>query len=71
MGEVNPNGDIAEDYCNFVMDLASGLPVDDSLIVDGRKFNSRGGKDIGRLVFLYVVICFSGLAPTDPLLFHS
>ena len=50
MGEVNPRGDIAEEYCNFVLDLADGLPVDDSFIVDGRRFNSRGGKGFERYV---------------------
>ena len=47
MGEVNVKGDLAEDYLNFAMDLAAGMPLDKSLIVDGRSFNSRGSKGIG------------------------
>ena len=46
-GEVNVTGDVSENYCTFVMNLAAGLPIDESLIVDGRSFNSRGGKGIG------------------------
>ena len=46
MGEVDATGDIANDYCQFVLDLASGLEVDESFMVDGCSFNSRGGKGI-------------------------
>lgn len=47
MGEVNVTGDVANNYCKFVMDLSAGMPIDESLIIDGRTFNSRGGKEIG------------------------
>ena len=30
----------------FVEQLSAGLPIDESLIVDGRSFNSRGGRGI-------------------------
>ena len=46
-GECNINSTIADSYCQFVENLAAGLPIDESLIVDGRKFNSRGGRGIG------------------------
>ena len=47
MGEANIKGVIADEYCQYVMNLAAGKPVDKSLIVDGRTFNSRSGKGIG------------------------
>ena len=50
MGVVNRSGDIAEECCNFVLDLVDGLPVDNSFIVDGRIFNSRGGTGFERYV---------------------
>jgi len=46
-GETDAHGEIPNEYCIFVENLAAGLPVDESLIVDGRAFNSRGGKGIG------------------------
>lgn len=46
-GEVNIKGNMAESYCRFVEHLSSGLPVDENWIVDGRKYNSNGGKGIG------------------------
>ena len=51
IGEVNPNGDIADKYCQFVIDLAAGIGADMSCIVDGRQFNSRGGNGIGGTMF--------------------
>ena len=47
MGEANMEGVIADEYCQYVMNLAAGMPVDKSFIVDGRTFNSRSGKGIG------------------------
>ena len=46
-GECNINSTVADSYCQFVENLSAGLPIDESLIVDGRKFNSRGGRGIG------------------------
>ena len=47
MGEANMKGVIADEYCQYVMNLAAGMPVDKSFIIDGRTFNSRSGKGIG------------------------
>ena len=46
-GECNIDSKIADSYCRFVEDLSTGLPIDESLILDGRRFNSRGGRGIG------------------------
>ncbi|KAL7552225.1 hypothetical protein ACHAWF_016995 [Thalassiosira exigua] len=51
MGEVNPTGELADEYCEFVLDVASGITADMSHIIDGRQFNSRGGNCIGGTVF--------------------
>ncbi len=51
MGEVNATGDIADEYCQFVFDLAAGNEVDMSYIVDGRNLNTRGGNGIGSTLF--------------------
>lgn len=47
MGECNVTGDLAQKYCSFVLDLANGEAVDDSFMIDGREFNSRGGRGTG------------------------
>ena len=46
MGEVNAKGNLANEYCQFIVDLAQGNDVDASFMIDGRSFNSRGGKGI-------------------------
>ena len=46
-GEVNLNSNMANKYSRFVENIAGGLPVDESLLVDGRKYNSCGGQGIG------------------------
>ena len=46
MGEVNVKGREADEYLQFILDLAQGNEVDPSFMVDGRSFNSRGGKGI-------------------------
>ena len=51
MGEVNATGDVTEEYCKFLMDATARLPIDDSWIVDGRSFNSRGGKGTSNTMF--------------------
>ena len=43
----NPKGDMADEYCQFVTDLAAGLPIKTSFIVNNRTFNYRGGEGIG------------------------
>lgn len=50
-GEVNVKGGDADMYVEFVESLAGGLPIDDSWIVDGRAYNSRGGKGINSTTF--------------------
>ena len=47
MGEPNPDGTIADEYVELVMDMAAGEPIDVSALPDGRVKNSRGGKGIG------------------------
>ena len=47
LGNKNPKGDMADEYCQFVTDLAAGLPIETSFIVDNRTLNSRGGEVIG------------------------
>eukprot|EP00956_Cyclotella_meneghiniana_P025644 scaffold53878_cov20-Cyclotella_meneghiniana.AAC.1 len=46
-GEVNIKGKFADSYCQFVEHISAGLPIDESWIMDGRKYNSCGGKGIG------------------------
>jgi len=46
-GDPNPDNSIADDYVQFIMNLAAGHPIDESLFVDKRINNSRGGKGIG------------------------
>ena len=48
---MNVKGDFAEDYCKLVMDVISGTPVELSWFVDGWKFNSCGGRDVGSTMF--------------------
>ena len=50
-GEVNVKGKIADSYCQFVEHISAGMPIDESWIIDGRKYNSRGGKGIGFTIF--------------------
>eukprot|EP00956_Cyclotella_meneghiniana_P025642 scaffold53876_cov80-Cyclotella_meneghiniana.AAC.5 len=50
-GEMNIEGDFADSYCQFVEHVSAGLPVDESWILDGRKYNSRGGRGIGHTTF--------------------
>ena len=45
-GDPNPNKTVADQYVQFVMDLAAGQPINESLLSDGRVNNSRGGKGI-------------------------
>ena len=46
LGNPNPENNISDNYVQFVMNLAAGHPIDESLFVDVRATNSRGGKDI-------------------------
>ena len=46
-GEVNLVSHISDKYSRFVENLSAGLPVDESMIIDGRQCNSRGGLDAG------------------------
>jgi hypothetical protein len=50
-GKVNVKGKIADSYCQFVEHISAGMPIDESWIIDGRKYNSRGGKGIGFTIF--------------------
>eukprot|EP00956_Cyclotella_meneghiniana_P041453 scaffold227870_cov37-Cyclotella_meneghiniana.AAC.2 len=64
-GELNVTGDDADTYYEFVENLAGGLPIDDSWIVDGRAFNSRGGKGINSTKFEeFWEVCRSIILPT-------
>ena len=38
---------MANEYCTFFTDLAAGIPIETSFIVDNRTFDSRGGEVIG------------------------
>ena len=44
---------IADEYVQFVIDLAAGQPMDESLFVDGRLNSSRGGNGIGSTQYEY------------------
>ena len=46
-GDPDPNNKLESEYVDFVIDLANGLPIDESLFVDKRANNSRGGKGSG------------------------
>ena len=50
-GELKVKGGVADEHCQFVQNVANGLPMDGSWIVDGRAFNSRGGKSINSTKF--------------------
>lgn len=50
-GDVDPGNELGEEYVQFVLDLASGQPINPDLLVDGRSGNSRGGKGIGSTKF--------------------
>ena len=56
----------ADEYCQLVMDLAAGLPIDESLLPeDGRSNNSRGGQGIGATKFIaFWEACAEVLNPT-------
>ncbi|KAL7538123.1 hypothetical protein ACHAXR_008302 [Thalassiosira sp. AJA248-18] len=45
-GDPNPDKTIADEYVQYVLDLAAGQPIDESLVTDGRVNNGRGGKGI-------------------------
>ena len=43
LGEVNPDGKVDDEYCELVLNLAAGLPNDETqLYSDGRENNSLG-----------------------------
>lgn len=50
-GDANPDGTIADEYVDFVMNLAAGQPIDEAVLLSGRTTNSRGGKGIGATKF--------------------
>jgi hypothetical protein len=50
-GELNVKGGDMDLYYDLVQNLASGLPIEESWILDGRAFNSRGGKGISSTKF--------------------
>ncbi|KAL7547981.1 hypothetical protein ACHAWF_011257 [Thalassiosira exigua] len=47
LGDPNPNKDIADEYVDFVLSMAAGRSVDESVFVDDRATNSRAGRGIG------------------------
>ena len=46
-GDPDPDESIADEYVQFVLDMAAGQQIDVSALTDGRLNNSRGGKGIG------------------------
>ena len=50
-GDPNLDKTIADEYVQYVMDQAAGHPIDESLFVDGRKNNSRGGLGINSTIY--------------------
>ncbi len=66
LGDTNPRGDIAEEYCKFVLEVAAGNPIDESFVMDGRLFNSRGGRGIGHTQFdVFYEECRRIIIPTS------
>ena len=52
LGEPDPNDKLVDDYLEFVLQLSSGKPIEESMLrQDGRKGNSRGGKGIDSTMF--------------------
>jgi len=52
LGNPNPDETVADEYVQFVMDLAAGMPIDESLFGgDDRRNNSRGGKGINASMY--------------------
>ena len=47
LGDTNPKGEIAKEYCQFVLNVAAGHPIETPFIVEGRSFSSRGGIGTG------------------------
>ena len=39
LGNTNLKGDMADDYCQFVTDVAAGLPIETLFIVNNRTLN--------------------------------
>ncbi len=51
LGEADPDDKIADEYVDFVFQIAAGKPIEEAMIQDGRKGNSRGGKGIDATIF--------------------
>ena len=47
LGDPDPNNELEDEYVDFIIGLSSGLPIDESLLMDKRVNNSRGGKNVG------------------------
>ncbi len=46
LGDPNPDKSLADEYVDFVMNVCAGEPIDESMLVDGRASNSRGGRGV-------------------------
>eukprot|EP00984_Skeletonema_dohrnii_P019673 scaffold9466_cov85-Skeletonema_dohrnii-CCMP3373.AAC.1 len=46
LGDPDPDDKIADEYVDFVLHIAAGNPVEESMLRDRRQGNSRGGKGI-------------------------
>jgi len=46
LGDPNPDASLADEYVDLVMSVCAGEPIDESMLVDGRASNSRGGKGL-------------------------
>ena len=66
LGDPDPNDKLEDDYVDFIIKLSSGLPIDESFLVDGRHNNSRGGKGIGSTQFKkFFDVCREILKPNS------
>ena len=51
LGDPDPDDELSDAYVNFVLQLAAGNPVEESMLRDGREGNSRGGKGLDATKF--------------------
>ena len=52
LGQVTPNVKVGDSYCQLILDLALGMPIDESLLFhDVQESNYRGGKGVDATKF--------------------
>lgn len=57
LGNPDPDDKVADEYVELVLGLAAGKPVEESMLLDGRKGNSRGGKGIDATIYQHFWDC--------------